>query len=66
MIFMLWPVKDAIKNNFIQTPESVIKAMTLQYNKPITRIIFSPLKKAILSFFVPPYSDGSKAALMEL
>jgi hypothetical protein len=66
MIFMLWPIKDAVKNNFVHTPETVINKMATEYNKPITKIVFSPVKKAILSFFVPPYSDGSKAALMEL
>jgi GT2 family glycosyltransferase len=66
MIFMLWPIKDAIKNYFEHTPETVINKMATEYNKPITKIVFAPVKKAILSFFVPPYSDGSKAALMDL
>jgi len=66
IVFMLWPVKDAIKNNFTHTPESVMKKLHTQYNKPVSEIVLSHFKKAILSFFVPPYSDGSKAAMMEL
>jgi hypothetical protein len=66
LLFMFWPIKDALFNNFKHTPDSVIKKMSTQYNKPITKIVFSPLKKIILSLFVPQYTESTKAALMEL
>jgi rhamnopyranosyl-N-acetylglucosaminyl-diphospho-decaprenol beta-1,3/1,4-galactofuranosyltransferase len=66
MAFVLWPVSDSLQNNFVDTPESIEKIMTASNKKSIISLLFNPVKKFILTLFVPSYADGSKNVLIEL
>jgi glycosyltransferase involved in cell wall biosynthesis len=66
VFFTFWPVIDSLKNNFSDTPETIQDRMNKQYKMPISSFVFYPFKKAIVSMFVPRYSEGSGTTAVEL
>ena len=62
MTFTLWPMFDSFLNNFTATPESIQTRMNEIAKKSFSSLIMSPIKKSLLTLFVPSYSEGSNHA----
>jgi GT2 family glycosyltransferase len=61
-IFALWPMSDALSNNFSATADSVQTRLDFQYLDSFTKIIFYPFKKLLLSIFVPSFREMSNTS----
>ncbi len=60
--FIVWPMADAIKNNFNATPPLILGKLQEQYEKSYASLLLTPFKNFISHLFTPSLNEGSKPA----
>ena len=60
--FILWPVADAVKNNFSVTPPVILSKLEYQQNLRYQPNFITPLKNLVISVFTPANAARSKTA----
>ena len=60
--FLIWPVTDAIRNNYSVTPPVIMKELNQRNSKAIQFSLITPFKNLFNAVFPPGTNGGSKPA----
>jgi GT2 family glycosyltransferase len=59
IIYTVWPMVDAINNNYRTTPNCILKKLNNQYTNSLSRLIGTPIRNYFFIIFVPSLKETS-------
>jgi hypothetical protein len=59
IIYAVWPMVDAINNNYRTTPNCILKKLNNQYTNSLSRLIGTPIRNYFFIIFVPSLKETS-------
>ncbi len=61
-LFTFWPAMDAIRGKYTATPGLIIGRLNEKHQQSISALLFSPIKRALLTWLLPVQIDNSSPA----